>query len=327
MFCEEGDIVLADASEDLEDVGKAIEIVSLEGERVVAGTHTILATRRGSAPVIGFGGQLFQSAAVRACIKREAQGSKVYGISATRISVIPVPIPPTEEEQRKIADCLGSLDDLIAAEGQRIEALRAHKRGLMQGLFPRPGETVPRLRFPEFLQGPEWSAAKLADLIKVVSPPKKLLTSKYLAKGRFPIIDQSSSYVCGWTNDNKAVIKEPVPVIVFGDHTCVLKLVNQPFAQGADGIKIFAAKRCVTTPYLYHQMLHIPLVIERYKRHFSILKKKIVYFPKCTSEQYRIADCLGSLDDLIAAENQKLGTLRLHKKGLMQRLFPNLETK
>jgi type I restriction enzyme S subunit len=58
-FCEEGDIVLADASEDLDDVGKAIEVVSLDGERVVAGTHTILATRRGTIPVVGFGGQLF----------------------------------------------------------------------------------------------------------------------------------------------------------------------------------------------------------------------------------------------------------------------------
>ena len=84
-FCEEGDIVLADASEDLDNVGKAIEVVSLDGERVVAGTHTILATRRGSVPVVGFGGQLFQSAAVRAGIKKEAQGAKVYGISAKRI--------------------------------------------------------------------------------------------------------------------------------------------------------------------------------------------------------------------------------------------------
>lgn len=58
--CEEGDIVLADASEDLDDVGKAIEVVSLDGQRVVAGTHTILATRHGSVPIVGFGGHLFQ---------------------------------------------------------------------------------------------------------------------------------------------------------------------------------------------------------------------------------------------------------------------------
>lgn len=79
-FCEEGDIVFADASEDLDDVGKAIEVVSLDGAKVVAGTHTILATRRGTVPVVGFGGQVFQSAPVRAALRKEAQGTKVYGI-------------------------------------------------------------------------------------------------------------------------------------------------------------------------------------------------------------------------------------------------------
>ena len=135
-FCTEGDIVLADASEDLNDVGKAIEVVSLGGERVVAGTHTILGTRRGIVPVVGFGGQLFQSSSVRTGIRKEAHGTKVYGISAKRISSVTVPIPPTTVEQKKIADCLGSLDDLITAEDQKLEALRLHKQGLMQQLFP-----------------------------------------------------------------------------------------------------------------------------------------------------------------------------------------------
>ena len=161
-FCEEGDIVLADASEDLDDIGKAIEVVSLDGERVVAGTHTILGTRRGSVPIVGFGGQLFQSAAVRAGIKKEAQGAKVYGISAKRISAVPIPIPPTVAEQAKIADCLGSLDDLIAAADRKLETLRLHKQGLMQQLFPQPGETVPRLRFPEFRDSPDWKTVGAA---------------------------------------------------------------------------------------------------------------------------------------------------------------------
>ena len=135
-FCVEGDIVLADASEDLDGVGKAIEVVSLTGERVVAGTHTILATRRGSVPAVGFGGQLFQSAAVRTGIKREAQGAKVYGISANRISAIRVPVPPTEAEQQRIATCLSSLEDVLAAQARKIDALKQQKQGLLQQLFP-----------------------------------------------------------------------------------------------------------------------------------------------------------------------------------------------
>ena len=182
---------------------------------------------------------------------------------------------------------------------------------------------VPKLRFPEFAQGPGWDHATVADLVKTVTPPKKLTTSTYLADGRFPIIDQSQSYICGWTNDDEAVITRPLPVIVFGDHTCVLKFVNRPFAQGADGVKILTASTRVSTLYLYHQLTYRPVVMEEYKRHFSVLKDKVVCFPDPKSgEQQKIADCLGSLDDLVAAEGRKLETLRQHKEGLMQQLFP-----
>ena len=189
--------------------------------------------------------------------------------------VLPVPEPP---EQQKIADCLGSLDDLVAADGRKLEALRQHKQGLMQQLFPQPNETVPRLRFPEFEQSPGWEHATVAELVETVTPPKKLTTSTYLEDGRFPVIDQSKNYICGWTNDDEAIITKSLPVIVFGDHTCVLKFVNRPFAQGADGIKILKARRCVSTLYLYHQLTYQPVATEEYKRHFSVLKKKVVYF-------------------------------------------------
>ncbi len=187
----------------------------------------------------------------------------------------------------------------------------------------RPLHLVPKLRFPEFTHDPGWNHAKIDDLVETVTPPKKLATSKYLTDGRFPIVDQSPSFIRGWTNDDDAVITRPLPVIVFGDHTCVLKLVEQPFAQGADGIKILVARRCLSTVYLYHQLSHRPVVVEQYKRHFSTLKNKVVCFPDPKSgEQQKIADCLGSLDDLIAAKERKIDALWKHKNGLMQQLFP-----
>ena len=187
----------------------------------------------------------------------------------------------------------------------------------------KPSHLMPKLRFPAFSQGPRWGHAKIADLVETVTPRKKLTTSEYLPDGRFPIIDRSQSYMCGWTNDDEAVITSPLPVIVFGDHTCVLKLVDQPFAQGADGIKIFTARRCVSNVYLYHQLSYRPVTMEQYKRHFSTLKNKIICFPDPKSgEQKKIADCFRSLDDLIAAEGRKLEALRRHKQGLMQQLFP-----
>ena len=160
-------------------------------------------------------------------------------------------------------------------------------------------------------------------MVDTVTPPKKLPTSHYASKGAFPIIDQSQSDICGWTDDHEALIIDSLPLIIFGDHTCILKLIDRPFAQGADGIKILKSRPKVGTPYLYQFLIYQPVVTEEYKRHYSILKEKLVSFPDHkTGEQQKIAECLSSVDELIAAQARKLDALKTHKKGLMQQLFP-----
>jgi type I restriction enzyme S subunit len=102
-------------------------------------------------------------------------GARAHGalsVSDDYLMSMPVPLPPdtvSRPEQQKIADCLGSLDDLIAVEGRKLEALRKHKEGLMEELFPLPGETRPRLRFPEFEDAPEWQEEKLGNIVTIVS--------------------------------------------------------------------------------------------------------------------------------------------------------------
>lgn len=136
-YCIEGDMIFADASEDLNDVGKSIEIINLNNEKLVSGLHTLLARQREKKIEIGFGGYLFKSDWVRRQIQREAQGTKVLGISATRISDVKISYPKNPQEQQKITSCLSALDDLIKEEVGQIEQLNLHKKGLMQGLFPK----------------------------------------------------------------------------------------------------------------------------------------------------------------------------------------------
>ena len=182
---------------------------------------------------------------------------------------------------------------------------------------------MPKLRFPAFRNSPEWISEKVDRLVDTVTPPKKLPTSSYAVKGDFPIIDQSQNAICGWTDDREALIKDDLPLIIFGDHTCILKLLDRPFAQGADGIKILKPRPRIGTSYLYQYLSYRPVVTEEYKRHYSILKEKVVLFPDFkTGEQQKIADCLSSLDELIAAQARKVDALKTHKKGLMQQLFP-----
>lgn len=135
-YCIEGDIIFADASEDLDDVGKSIEIINLNNEGLLSGLHTLLARQNKSKLIVGFGGHLFKSYKIRLQIKKEAQGTKVLGISAKRLNNIKICFPQNKQEQQKIADCLSSLDDLITTQNQKLAVLKTHKKGLMQQLFP-----------------------------------------------------------------------------------------------------------------------------------------------------------------------------------------------
>ena len=249
-------------------------------------------------------------------------GGNRQGLNFAQIRSFEIPLPPLEREQQKIADCLTSLDDVIAAQGRKVEALKAHKRGLMQQLFPREGETRPRLRFPEFRNAQGWKSTTVKTLISTITPPRKIPTSGYGAEGLLPIIDQSPDPICGWTNDLEAKVDARCPLIVFGDHTCVLKLVEHDFAQGADGIKIIAALAHVDIHFLYFALQADPVSSASYRRHFSLLQEKHIAFPEELKEQQRIADCLSTLDTQITAESHQLTTLKNHKQGLMQQLFP-----
>ena len=192
-----------------------------------------------------------------------------------------------------------------------------------KGIMEQKNKLIPELRFPEFVKDGEWENDKFENLILTITPPKKLNSSEYKKEGKFPIVDQSQSFYCGRTNEEDALINKKKSLIIFGDHTCIVKIINEPFAQGADGIKILEAKENINPIFLAQYLYFNPVKQEEYKRHFSILKDKIVYFPNHkTQEQQKIADCLSSLDELITTHNDKLETLKNHKKGLLQNLFP-----
>jgi type I restriction enzyme S subunit len=139
-LCKEGDMVFADASEDLADVGKSIELVDLANEQVLSGTHTILARPRDSTLALGFGAYLFKSRSTRAQIEKEAQGTKVMAISPSRLSGITLHFPSDHEEQLRIVACLSALDASLAAQVEKLKALKTYKQGLLQQLFPGPEE-------------------------------------------------------------------------------------------------------------------------------------------------------------------------------------------
>ena len=314
----EGDILMSNIRPYLKKVWIA--------DRSGGASNDVLVARAGGAILRTYLGHLLMSDRFIAHAMSGAKGVKMPRGDLEQIQNFGVPVPPNLDEQQKIADCLGSLDDLIHAEEARLAALRDHKKGLLQQLIPSPGETTPRLRFPEFRGTGPWKVKRLAKLVETITPPKKLKTTKYLPNGQFPVIDQSPNDICGWTNDETSLIKGGFPLVIFGDHTCVVKLAVDPFAQGADGVKILSPISEVDARFLFLSLQASPIEQKGYKRHFSTLKERLISFPpKGTGEQQKIADCLSSLDDLIRAQGERIKALKQHKKGLMQQLFPSFD--
>ncbi|EAK9940004.1 hypothetical protein IO476_000650 [Campylobacter coli] len=257
-------------------------------------------------------------------INFEAKEHKRYYISTYQ--KLFVCVPKDVKEQQKIADCLSSIDELIDAESRKLKALEKYKKGLMQKLFPAEGKNIPEWRFPEFQGCGEWEICTVKDSFNTITPPKKIAKSEYKNSGKHPIVDQSQEYIAGWTDDETAIVSYHRSLIVFGDHTCVLKFISQPFAQGADGIKILSTDYKLDEKFAYYCLENIPLNSNGYQRHYSTLKEFVIKFPDRNSgEQQKIVDCLSEVDTIIQEQSNKVKQLKAHKKGLMQRLFPSLE--
>ena len=249
-------------------------------------------------------------------------GGIVPSVNKSTIEAIDVLVPSSRDEQQKIAECLEAIDQMISAQNQKVESLKAHKKGLMQQLFPQPGATTPVLRFPGFAG--DWQEKSFDVICHTITPPLKLQSSQYSSSGKFPIVDQSQTLICGWTNDSSGLLRN-TPYIIFGDHTCVLKYIDFPFIQGADGVKILGSNKKDNSKFIYQLLLSNPVKQDGYKRHFSDLKEKIFLLPPTLEEQTKIAECLSSIDGIISVEESKVAFLKAHKKGLMQQLFPQPE--
>lgn len=255
---------------------------------------------------------------------------------------------PAIEEQQKIADCLSSIDELITVQSPKLDTLKAHKKGLMQQLFPLDSETMPKLRFPEFKNAPEWKPLPIGKKIDLLSGypfdgtdisenPRgtRLLRGINITEGIIRHSQYIDRYFLGCVDKLEKYILQNNDLVIGMDGSKVGKnsALITPSDSGALLVQRVARLRAdSTTPinFIYHHInsrkFHayvdrintssgIPHISAKQINDFQIC------FP-CVDEQQKIAACLSSLDELIAAQTQKLAALKAHKKGLMQQLFP-----
>jgi len=250
-------------------------------------------------------------------------------ISYSQFSELLLPTPKPAEQQ-KIAECLSSVDELIAAQARTVDALKAHKKGLMQQLFPREGETQPRLRFPEFQNAGEWEVKAIGNVFKVTRGEvlsMKLVQDEASDEAPFPVYSSQtinkglagyySEYLyqdaITWTTDGaNAGDVNFRPGKFYCTNVCGV-LIN---TNGCANPCIAALLNSVTRSHVSY--------VGNPKLMNGVMAKIEIPFPS-VAEQYRIAKFLSSLDALITAETQKHDAVKTHKKGLMQQLFPSLE--
>lgn len=237
---------------------------------------------------------------------------------------------PQKHEQQKIADCLSSLDDLIIAENRKLEALKMHKKGLMHKLFPAEGKTVPEWRFPEFRDSSEWTINPLCEICENLDSRRIPITERDRKKGSTPYFGASGiiDYVDGFIFDEALLcVSEDGANLVARTYPIAFSISGKTWVNNYAHVLKFHNDftQVLVENYLNSIDLSDFLTgMAQPKLNRAKLDIIPVPLPK-EKEQQKIADCLSALDTLITTQAEKIESLKTHKKGLMQGLFPSLE--
>jgi type I restriction enzyme S subunit len=253
---------------------------------------------------------------------------------------------PELNEQQKIADCLDSVDELIAAQARKVDTLKTHKQGLMQELFPREGETQPRSRFPEFQAAAEWSSDSLGSIFETSSGGTPDRVKMEYWNGNIPWITTSLVAFNTITEADEFITEEGLrnsSAKLFPEKTILMAMYGQGKTRGQVamlGIEAATNQACaailprndidprfvfLNLGSRYEELRGLSNSGGQENLSQGLIQHLQFSYPKGKDEQKKIADCLTLLDDLIVAQTQKLNVLKTHKKGLMQQLFLSME--
>lgn len=258
----------------------------------------------------------FFDAQVQAIRGGVAQGFMSLG----KLGTITISYPEDIEYQERIVEVLSAYDNLIKNNQKQINLLEEVAQRLYKEWFID-------LRFPGYenikvVDGvPEgWTKQLVGDLIGKVTRSKQIKAAEYLSDGSIPVIDQSRDFIAGYTNDSESLVDMECPVIVFGDHTRVLKYIQFPFAKGADGTQlIISNKENMPQSLLYLSLMAIDLSNYHYARHFKYLKAESILVPA-----KELADKFDKIITPILLQIQKLRDISNKLSQARDRLLPKL---
>lgn len=319
---QQGDILFTTSSETPDEVGVSSVVLNPLPETIYLNSFCFILRPHDINQLYPlFAKYLFQSPIYRKKINKLAQGAIRFNLSKNQFIRLSLPIPKETKEQQKTADCLSSIDALIKATENKIDELKAHKKGLMQQLFPAEGKTVPALRFPEFQNAGEWKQTMIGAICTISNGKSNVQDN--VQNGKYPLFDRSEIIKAS----NKFLF-DCEAIIIPGEGRFIPKYYIGKFDlhQRAYALKDFTCHAL----FVYHYITAFSFILTQKAVKSTVLSLRMPIleaFPLLLpniQEQQKIADCLSSMDDLIMTQTNRLEALKNHKKGLMQQLFPNL---
>lgn len=301
-----GDIVMVDASEDLEGVNKSVELSGIENEKYIAGLHTFLLRDTNSLLANNFRGAILNSTIIKNQLLRLAVGMKVFGVSKPQLKTILIPVPPFIE-QTAIATALSNIDELISQTEKLIEKKKAIKQGVMQELL-KPKK--------------DWVTKKLGQLLEYEQPTKYIVDSdKYSDNNSIPVLTAGKSFILGYTSEDYNVF-ENFPVIIFDDFTTSSQFVDFRFKVKSSAMKILKPKSTsVNLKFMFEILNNIHFPVADHKRHWIGEFQNIDLIVPTEDEMNKIGNIIGEFQDEIQLIQSKLQKLKLQKQGMMQALL------
>lgn len=318
VLSQANDVIIPASGETKEDIASASCV--LKSGIALGGDLNIIRTN-----VNGIFLSYYLNNAKKKDIAQLAQGISVVHLYPSQLKKLNINIPGLLEQQ-KIGDCLSSIDDLINFQKQKIDALKAHKKGLMQQLFPTNDEATPKLRFPEFQDAGEWLEKQLKNVCQMQA-------GKFVSASEINEKINNDLYPCYGGNGLRGYTKTFT-------HTGKYSLIgrqgalcgNVMLAKGqfhaTEHSVVVTPKEGVNSDWLYYMLTHLNLnqyATGQAQPGLSVenLEKVNILIPRTENEQNKIAGCLSSIDELTIAQIEKLATLKAHKSGLTQQLFPS----
>ena len=213
-----------------------------------------------------------------------------YGLGAQRRAIVKNDLPQVQAELAAYLHALRT-----KAPTETVLALTSTAQIVLKEKIAANGDyNLSGERYREgAAQSTHFPWRTVESLVETITPPSKIQKTAFGVAGRFPIIDQSQDAIAGWTDDESALIRPTKPLVIFGDHTCAIKLAESPFAQGADGIKILQTIDSLDPRFLFHVLRARPLETSGYQRHFSKLKEHQIPLPPLDVQKEIVAEIEG----------------------------------